>query len=215
MRDACVRAFGGSIPLTSAAVVYLTGSALGSAVALGLDCAERWLCPLPLTHVAGLSILTRGAIYATTVVLHGRFDVAAVLEELTDPGRRITMVSLVPTTLVRLLDAGLSAPPTLRWVLLGGAPVPPFGRLLGTGLDARLFTDLSLLGSLAAWDQRTMMPPGGAPARGQQMATLRRTDCEASQVVISQRIHSGHFRRLAPNQSAAGLETSAGNARDD
>jgi uncharacterized membrane protein YbhN (UPF0104 family) len=30
--DACVRAFGGSIPLTSAAVVYLTGSALGSVV---------------------------------------------------------------------------------------------------------------------------------------------------------------------------------------
>jgi DMSO/TMAO reductase YedYZ molybdopterin-dependent catalytic subunit len=27
----------------------------------------------------------------------------------------------------------------------GGAPVPPFGRLLGSGLDARLFTDLSLL----------------------------------------------------------------------
>ncbi|MDX6701287.1 MAG: carboxypeptidase Taq [Baekduia sp.] len=48
-----------------------------------------------------------------------------------------------------------------------------------TALDAlrdRLaeLTDLSLLGSLAAWDQRTMMPPGGAPARGQQMATLER-----------------------------------------
>ena len=27
----------------------------------------------------------------------------------------------------------------------GGAPVPPFGRLLGSGLDARLFTDLSTL----------------------------------------------------------------------
>jgi DMSO/TMAO reductase YedYZ molybdopterin-dependent catalytic subunit len=31
----------------------------------------------------------------------------------------------------------------------GGAPVPPFGRLLGAGLDARLFTDLSLLGGSA------------------------------------------------------------------
>ena len=28
----------------------------------------------------------------------------------------------------------------------GGAPAPPFGRLLGDGLDARLFTDLSTLG---------------------------------------------------------------------
>ncbi len=37
----------------------------------------------------------------------------------------------------------------------GGAPPPPFGRLLGDGLDARLFTDLSLLGA-----PRT---PHGAP----------------------------------------------------
>jgi hypothetical protein len=29
----------------------------------------------------------------------------------------------------------------------GGAPPPPFGRLLGAGLDARLFTDLSQLGA--------------------------------------------------------------------
>src|SRR5450631_4464086 len=27
----------------------------------------------------------------------------------------------------------------------GGSPTPPFARLLGSGLDARLFTDLSLL----------------------------------------------------------------------
>jgi len=100
-------------------------SALGSAVALGLDPAERWLCPMPLTHVGGLSIPIRSAIYATTVVLHGRFDTEAVLNELMDPGRRITLVSLVPTMLARLLDAGLERPPTLRWVLLGGGPIPP------------------------------------------------------------------------------------------
>src|SRR6266576_1023993 len=50
-------------------------SALGSAVALGLDQAERWLCPMPLTHVGGLSIPVRSAIYATTAVIHGRFEV--------------------------------------------------------------------------------------------------------------------------------------------
>jgi o-succinylbenzoate---CoA ligase len=41
-----------------------------------------------------------------------------------DPARRITLVSLVPTMLARLLDAGLARPPTLRWVLLGGGPIP-------------------------------------------------------------------------------------------
>jgi O-succinylbenzoic acid--CoA ligase len=100
-------------------------SALGSAVALGLDSAERWLCPMPLTHVGGLSIPIRSAIYATTVVLHGRFDTEAVLRELMDPARRITLVSLVPTMLARLLDAGLERPPTLRWALLGGGPIAP------------------------------------------------------------------------------------------
>jgi len=100
-------------------------SALGSAVALGLDPAERWLCPMPLTHVGGLSIPIRSAIYSTTAVLHGRFDTEAVLNDLMDPGRRITLVSLVPTMLARLLDAGLQSPPTLRWALLGGGPIAP------------------------------------------------------------------------------------------
>ena len=94
-------------------------------MALGLDPAERWLCPMPLTHVGGLSIPIRSAIYATTAVLHGRFDTEAVLNELMDPARRITLVSLVPTMLARLLDAGLGRPPTLRWALLGGGPIAP------------------------------------------------------------------------------------------
>jgi O-succinylbenzoic acid--CoA ligase len=99
----------------------LLWSALGSAVALGLDPAERWLCALPVAHVGGLSIVLRSAIYATTAVLHPRFDVEAVLRDLA----RATLVSLVPTTLARLLDAGLREPPVLRAALLGGAPVPP------------------------------------------------------------------------------------------
>ena len=61
-------------------------NALGSAVALGLDPAERWLCPMPLTHVGGLSIPIRSAIYATTAVVHGRFDTDGVLERADEPG---------------------------------------------------------------------------------------------------------------------------------
>ena len=52
----------------------LLASALGSAAALGLDPAERWLSALPLSHVGGLSVLVRSAIYATTAVLQDRFD---------------------------------------------------------------------------------------------------------------------------------------------
>ena len=99
-------------------------SALGSAVALGLEPQERWLCPLPLAHVGGLSIPIRSAIYGTTVVLHEHFDRDVVLGALMSPEERITLVSLVPTMLARLLDAGLHEPPSLRWALLGGGPIP-------------------------------------------------------------------------------------------
>jgi O-succinylbenzoic acid--CoA ligase len=97
-------------------------SALGSAVALGLDPEERWLCTLPLSHVGGLSILLRSAIYATTAVVHERFETARVLETL--QSGQATLVSLVATTLARLLDAGLEHPPALRCALTGGGPVP-------------------------------------------------------------------------------------------
>lgn len=109
--------------------VHLTAAnweanAIGSALALGLDPEERWLCVMPLAHVGGLSILLRSTLYGTTVVLHERFETDAVLAELMNPDRRITLVSLVPTMLARLLDAGLKAPPCLRWALLGGGPIP-------------------------------------------------------------------------------------------
>jgi O-succinylbenzoic acid--CoA ligase len=102
----------------------LLWSALGSATALGLDPGERWLCALPLSHVGGLSIVVRSAIYATTAIVHERFETDRVLRELeADDGP--TLVSVVPTTLQRLLDAGLTRPPALRWALTGGGPIPP------------------------------------------------------------------------------------------
>ncbi len=137
-----VRAAPGKTEPGTAAVMYTSGttaepkavplsdknflaSALGSAALLGLDPAERWLCPMPLTHVGGLSIPVRSVIYGTTAVLHGRFETERVLAELMDPERRTTLVSLVPTMLGRLLEAGLERPPRLRWALVGGGPIAP------------------------------------------------------------------------------------------
>jgi o-succinylbenzoate---CoA ligase len=96
-------------------------SAVGSAFKIGVDPSDRWLCCLPLHHVGGLSILMRSVIYGTGVVVHDGFDVDRVAEALAHDG--VTLVSLVPTMLVRLLAAGvdLAGP---RAILLGGGPVP-------------------------------------------------------------------------------------------
>ncbi|HEX3510784.1 MAG TPA: AMP-binding protein [Solirubrobacteraceae bacterium] len=113
-------------------------SALGSAVALGGDVEERWLCAMPLSHVGGLSILLRSAIYATTAILHERFETERVIASLQGDG--VTLVSLVATTLARLLDAGLERPPALRVALTGGGPVAPdlMRRARAAGVPVRL-----------------------------------------------------------------------------
>jgi O-succinylbenzoic acid--CoA ligase len=122
------------VPLT---VANQEAAAAASASALGIDAGDRWLCPLPLFHIAGLAILVRCARAATTAVLHERFDPVRVREALED--HDITLVSLVPAQLQRLRDAGLEAAPALRAMLLGGGPVPPdlLEWAAGVGLPAR------------------------------------------------------------------------------
>src|SRR5690606_3585536 len=68
-------------------------NALGSALALGVEPHDRWLCTLPPSHVGGLSIPLRSAIYGTTVVLHERFETTTALAAIDDDA--VTLVSLV------------------------------------------------------------------------------------------------------------------------
>ncbi len=116
----------------------LLWSALGSAVALGADPCERWLCALPVSHVGGLSILLRSTIGATTAIVHERFEVDRVLDAL--DREQVTLVSLVARTLTRLLDAGLARPPALRCALTGGGHVAPalVERALAAGVPVSL-----------------------------------------------------------------------------
>jgi O-succinylbenzoic acid--CoA ligase len=83
---------------------------------------DVWLSCLPLYHVGGLSVLFRAALYGFTVALHERFDVDVFKRALVNEA--ITLVSLVPTMLKRLMDANATWSATLRAVLLGGAAAP-------------------------------------------------------------------------------------------
>jgi len=96
-------------------------SAVGSAFNLGVEPTDRWLCCLPLFHIGGLSIVVRSVIYGTTAVVHDGFDVDRIATSLEGDG--VTLISLVATQLVRLLEADVDLLP-LRAVLVGGGPVP-------------------------------------------------------------------------------------------
>ena len=100
-------------------------SAASSERRLGWRTGDRWLCVLPLAHVGGLSILTRCLIARRTLVLAGSFDperICRLIER-----ESVTLVSLVPTMLARLLghDSSRGRLEGLRLALVGGAPASP------------------------------------------------------------------------------------------
>ncbi|ELZ24339.1 o-succinylbenzoate--CoA ligase [Halosimplex carlsbadense 2-9-1] len=98
----------------------LIASAVGSANRLGVEPGDRWLVCLPTYHMGGLAPIVRSTLYGTTTVVQREFAAEATARVLAEFD--ITAVSLVPTMLTRLLDAGWTPADSLRFVLLGGAP---------------------------------------------------------------------------------------------
>jgi o-succinylbenzoate---CoA ligase len=174
----------------------LLWSALGSAVALGLDARERWLCALPLSHVGGLSILVRSAIYATTAVVHERFETERVLRALQD--EEITLASLVATTLARLLEAGLREPPALRAALTGGGPVPEalVRRAAAAGVPVSLTYGLSETCSQVTTTPAAALSEGKAAAGPPLFCTRVRCETDGEIVVAGPTVAPG---ALAPD----------------
>lgn len=117
--DALVIATSGSTG-TPKGVVHthasLEASARSTSTALGVDTSsDRWLCCLPLTHIAGLAIVVRSRTFHIPLVVHDRFDTQAV-ENAAREGA--TLTSLVPTTLARV------DPSLFRRIIVGGQAAP-------------------------------------------------------------------------------------------
>jgi O-succinylbenzoic acid--CoA ligase len=115
-------------------------SATASAFRLSVDPGDRWLVTLPLFHAGGLSVIFRSVLYGTTLVIQNGFHPPAVLQTIASQG--VSLISLVPTMLQRLLDVpgGAEVLSSLRYILLGGAaaPHPLLERALQAGLNLAL-----------------------------------------------------------------------------
>ena len=108
----------------------------------------------------------RSVIYGTTAVIHDGFDTDRVAAALAED--EITVVSLVTTMLVRLLEAGadLSGP---RAILVGGGPVPeePLEEAIGRGATVvqtyGLTESCSQVSTLAPEDAKRKLGSAGRP----------------------------------------------------
>lgn len=132
-------------------------SARASAENLGWRPDDRWMLCMPPAHVGGLSILVRCLLGRRAVVLadgvgFGPDDIAAQIER-----DGVTLLSLVPTMLARLLEASFTPAPKLRAVLLGGAATS--GPLLRRAAD-RGVPVLTTYGLTEACSQVTTQPLG-------------------------------------------------------
>lgn len=88
---------------------------------------DRWLLSLSYAHVGGLGVILRCLYAGKTVVVDSHsekgFDSKRFVEVVERDG--VTIASLVPTQLTRLLKESARVPSTLRAVLVGGANLPP------------------------------------------------------------------------------------------
>jgi O-succinylbenzoic acid--CoA ligase len=82
---------------------------------LNTDASTHWLLCLPVSHVAGFSILARAVKHGNPITIHPSFDASRIIEAVRSGA---THVSLVPTALTRI-DASL-----FDKILLGGATAP-------------------------------------------------------------------------------------------
>jgi len=116
--DALVMATSGSTGGTKGVVLTHTAvaaSAEATTRRLRMTADDTWLACLPLSHVGGLSVVTRALLTDTPLVVHDGFDAARVQDAVRAGA---TAVSLVGTAMQRL------DPTIFRVVVLGGSRPP-------------------------------------------------------------------------------------------
>jgi long-chain acyl-CoA synthetase len=140
---------------------------------------ERMLAVLPPFHVYALVVnMLMGLKLGAELVLHARFDLAAVLKDLTE--KRVTVFCGVPTMYVGLLQANLAGADlsALRLCNSGGAPLPleiqeRFQQVTGASLNEGWgMTETSAIGSFTPAQGARHKGSCGLPAPGVEFRFL-------------------------------------------
>jgi long-chain acyl-CoA synthetase len=140
---------------------------------------ERMLAVLPPFHVYALVVnMLMGLKLGAELVLHARFDLQAVLGDLTE--KHVTVFCGVPTMYVGLLQANLAGADlsSLRLCNSGGAPLPleiqeRFQQVTGASLNEGWgMTETSAIGSFTPAQGRRHKGSCGLPAPGVEFRFL-------------------------------------------
>ncbi|EOL50620.1 o-succinylbenzoate--CoA ligase [Enterococcus caccae] len=100
-------------------------SALATQENMEITEEDCWLCPVPLFHISGLSIIIRQLVLGCSFRLYSKFDAKTVTDDLAK--NKGTVISVVAIMLQELLEnypeTGYSS--NFKAMLLGGGPISP------------------------------------------------------------------------------------------
>lgn len=194
----------------------VVASADASARNLGWEDDDRWLLCLPLAHTGGLSIVIRTLIARRATVLfesgeEGLLAQASALRAALRAGD-VSLVSLVPTVLDRLLDIGFRPERRLRGVLVGGAGCSPALAARAQAARIPLLTSYGLTETASQvvtrpYAQRYEALPmhAGCVSSGRALAGVElRLDASGRIAVRAPSLFSGYVGEAAAPLDAAG-----------
>lgn len=178
-------------------------SAQSSAKVLGVDDGDVWLNCIPLFHVGGLEIVFRSCIYKITFVLHQEFDEESIIDSIYK--RKVSLISLVPTMLKRLIDYNSLIDTTLRCVLIGGAKCPQdlVERAIKLNLPLALTYGMTEATSQVAtsFNQVALKPLSvGPPLPGTEIRIVNKEDEIGEIEVKGSNISQGYYKQSELNK---------------
>ncbi|PZU94939.1 MAG: o-succinylbenzoate--CoA ligase [Pseudanabaena sp.] len=195
-------------------------NAIASNSRIGANLNDNWLLCLPLFHVGGMAIIWRSVISGMTLTLLPRFDEQQVLEAIA--AEKVTLISLVPTMLSRLLEHSLWRNLcNLRGILLGGANANSelTNRCLRLGLPIMptygMTETASQFATLLPHEAKLKQGSSGRPLSGNQLRIIKGEDHiqevnvgEIGQVLVrGKSVMSGYLHRQVNVDAQGWLHT--------